>query len=189
MEMAPPTTNDWIRIENEFRELWNFPNCIGVLDGKHVVITSPAKSGSLFFNYKSTFWFISWPWWMQTTGLFLWTLANTDQMLMVQFFKSLNLANCTWKTNWMFLDQNICQEPDIWELCPMLLWLTKPFLCVQWSWGPFLKEGTRTGCQDLTKYLIIVSVEPAALLRMHLVSLHNDSGSTTEECSTVWTLL
>ena len=55
MEMAPPTTNDWIRIENEFGELWNFPNCIGVLDGKHVVITSPAKSGSLFFNYKSTF--------------------------------------------------------------------------------------------------------------------------------------
>ena len=55
MEMTPLTMNDWIRIENEFRELWNFPNCIGALDGKHVVTTSPAKSGSLFFNYKSTF--------------------------------------------------------------------------------------------------------------------------------------
>ena len=28
---------------------------MGAADGKHVVITSPAKSGSLFFNYKYTF--------------------------------------------------------------------------------------------------------------------------------------
>ncbi|MCG8622026.1 MAG: transposase family protein [Proteobacteria bacterium] len=53
--MAPPTENEWRRIENEFSKIWNFPNCIGALDGKHVVIQSPAKSGSLFFNYKTTF--------------------------------------------------------------------------------------------------------------------------------------
>ena len=55
LEMAPPTEQDWQRIEKEFYELWNFPNCLGVADGKHVVITAPAKSGSLFFNYKHTF--------------------------------------------------------------------------------------------------------------------------------------
>ena len=55
LEMAPPTEADWRRIEQEFRDYWNFPNCVGSLDGKHVVITSPAKSGSLFFNYKHTF--------------------------------------------------------------------------------------------------------------------------------------
>ena len=54
-EMPPPTEDDWRRIEQEFYEYWNFPNCLGALDGKHVVITSPAKSGSLFFNYKQTF--------------------------------------------------------------------------------------------------------------------------------------
>ena len=55
LEMASPTEDDWKRIENEFYELWNFPNCVGAADGKHVVITYPAKSGSLFFNCKHTF--------------------------------------------------------------------------------------------------------------------------------------
>ena len=54
-EMPVPTRQDWIKIEREFSSFWNFPNCVGSLDGKHVVITSPPDSGSLFFNYKQTF--------------------------------------------------------------------------------------------------------------------------------------
>ena len=53
--MAPPTENDYKRIENEFYQLWDFPNCVQAVGGKHVVVTSPAKLGSLFFNYKHTF--------------------------------------------------------------------------------------------------------------------------------------
>lgn len=50
-----PREEDWKTISNEFWEIWNFPYCIGALDGKHVVIETPPSSGSLHFNYKKTF--------------------------------------------------------------------------------------------------------------------------------------
>ena len=43
----------WKSIADEFYERGNFPNCIGAIDGKHVVIHCPFNSGSLF--YKSYF--------------------------------------------------------------------------------------------------------------------------------------
>ena len=39
----------------EFYSLWQFHNCIGATDGKHIEIQAPHNSGSLFFNYKKTF--------------------------------------------------------------------------------------------------------------------------------------
>ena len=54
-EMPPPTQQRWKQIENEFADRWNFPNCLSALDGKHIVITAPFNSRSLFHNYKGTF--------------------------------------------------------------------------------------------------------------------------------------
>ena len=53
--MKPPDSRDWEHIVEGFRTKWNFPNCCGALDGKHVNIQAPKNSGSLFFNYKGTF--------------------------------------------------------------------------------------------------------------------------------------
>lgn len=42
-------------IADRFWLLWQLPNCIGAIDGKHIRITKPMRSGSLYFNYKNYF--------------------------------------------------------------------------------------------------------------------------------------
>lgn len=53
--LPTPSKNYLKNKANEFYERWNFPNCCGAIDGKHVRILCPKGSGSLFFNYKSYF--------------------------------------------------------------------------------------------------------------------------------------
>ena len=40
------------KIASGFEKEWNFPNCIGALDGKHVAMECPKNQGSSFYNYK-----------------------------------------------------------------------------------------------------------------------------------------
>lgn len=53
--MPEPNKEMWMSIEQQFANKWNFPNAVGALDGKHVVIEAPPNSGADFFNYKKTF--------------------------------------------------------------------------------------------------------------------------------------
>ena len=53
--MPKPKKEDWQRIELGFRHRWNFPNCLGAVDGKHISVNKPPESGTLFHNYKGFF--------------------------------------------------------------------------------------------------------------------------------------
>ena len=51
----PNAAQKWKAIAKDFLEKWQFPLCLGALDGKHVVIMAPNHSRSEYFNYKGTF--------------------------------------------------------------------------------------------------------------------------------------
>ena len=48
IHMPVPSEVEWQTIADDFFMRWNFPNCIGAIDGKHIMIQSPVNSGSLF---------------------------------------------------------------------------------------------------------------------------------------------
>ena len=49
---APSTEEEWLAVSAKFASKWNYPLCLGALDGKHIAIRQPGKSGSEFYNYK-----------------------------------------------------------------------------------------------------------------------------------------
>jgi len=53
--MSARDKNDWIRTADQFYEKTHFPNCIGAVDGKHIMIRKTNENGSQFFNYKNFF--------------------------------------------------------------------------------------------------------------------------------------
>ena len=48
--MPVPSEDKWKSIADEVYKRWSFPNCVGAIDGKHVMIQGPFNSGSLFYN-------------------------------------------------------------------------------------------------------------------------------------------
>ncbi|KAF0713547.1 putative nuclease HARBI1, partial [Aphis craccivora] len=51
----PQTPEKWLNVSKRFFDQWNFPNCLGSMDGKYVVLQAPIHSGTEFFNYNATF--------------------------------------------------------------------------------------------------------------------------------------
>lgn len=48
----PKDFREWRAIAEDFENKWNFPSCLGAINGKHVIIQCPANSGSSYYNYK-----------------------------------------------------------------------------------------------------------------------------------------
>ncbi|XP_065280296.1 uncharacterized protein [Dermacentor albipictus] len=53
--MRTPTKDDWKKIADGFSTRWQFPYCLGAVDGRHVAITCPPMSGSDYVNYKGKY--------------------------------------------------------------------------------------------------------------------------------------
>lgn len=52
---VPSSVGEWHKIADEFEEKWQFPHCVGAIDGKHINIRAPPNSGCEYFNYKNNF--------------------------------------------------------------------------------------------------------------------------------------
>lgn len=51
----PTNPEEWREVVQKFKEKWNFYHTCGALDGKHVAIRNPSRSGTLYYNYKRFF--------------------------------------------------------------------------------------------------------------------------------------
>ena len=49
---CPTTPEEWKQVAQRFSSKWNYHNCCGALDGKHVAMRKPANCGSYYYNYK-----------------------------------------------------------------------------------------------------------------------------------------
>jgi hypothetical protein len=52
---TPTSAEEWVAVADEYRSKWKFDHCLGALDGKHVVLQSPANIGTEFYYYKGHF--------------------------------------------------------------------------------------------------------------------------------------
>lgn len=48
----PSTSEEWKQVASDFNSYWNFPMCIGAMDGKRFLLRKPQNTGSEFYDYK-----------------------------------------------------------------------------------------------------------------------------------------
>ena len=101
---APTSKKEWLDIATEFDNKWNFPHCLGAIDGKHIIIQAPPRSGSTFFNYKKSF------------GIVLFIVCNTNyEFTLVDTGKTGRQSDggiCNNSKLGMTIDRNLLNIPE-----------------------------------------------------------------------------
>ena len=49
---CPKTEKEWKEVAAGFTSRWNYHNCLGAVDGKHIAMKKPPNAGSYYYNYK-----------------------------------------------------------------------------------------------------------------------------------------
>ena len=49
---TPSSKEKWLNILARFEDTWNFPHCIGAIDGKNIKIKCPKMTGTYYYSYK-----------------------------------------------------------------------------------------------------------------------------------------
>ncbi|XP_069616234.1 uncharacterized protein [Ranitomeya imitator] len=125
-----PTLDKWLEIAEKFWSICDFPNCLGAVDGKHIRIIKPARTGSEYFNYKKYF------------SVVLMAIADADCRFIAvnigafgrgndsQTFKNSDMGLRVYGKNFNFPPHN--RSPTLKVHRCHLLWLgMRPFRCVK----------------------------------------------------------
>ena len=86
---APSSPEDWVKIAAEYFDEWNFPNCLGAIDGKHVDIDCPKDGGSAYYNYKGFHSIVLLAICVTDTASHLSLSVLTEEKMMLEFLQGL----------------------------------------------------------------------------------------------------
>lgn len=94
----------WESIASDFKKHANFPHCLGPVDGKHIRINCPAKSGSMYYNYKEYY------------SVVLMAIADSNYRFMYvnvgSFGKECDSSIFKQSSLWKLIESNTLQLPD-----------------------------------------------------------------------------
>ena len=82
----PRSASQWKKISEEFAQKWQFPHVLGAIDGKHIRIKAPKRSGTNYHNYKVFLVYNCWLIVMRTTNSYL--RMSVQCLLSLYFFFS-----------------------------------------------------------------------------------------------------
>ena len=82
---VPSSEEEWLTIADKFQSRWQYPNAIGAIDGKHVVIRKPSHDGSHYYNHKHSHSIILMAIAGPSTSVYTQMLEQTVELMMVVF--------------------------------------------------------------------------------------------------------